>query len=118
MAVGQQASVAGVNQAMTSLASRWRDLTEDTLQELAFLNKLGTAGLNNLGGANAGFSLAANPANPGSQSDAAYVLTLIGYMATCAQVFQGLFGQAAAGQTASDFNFQDATTILWGDRQF
>lgn len=113
MPVGNQASVQQVSNVLTNLAIQWRELTQTTIQQWSFINKLGLTGLENLGGTGAGFSSAANPANPGGVSDAQYVLTLIDYLATCAQVFQGTQGQAVAGQTAADFNFQDATTVLW-----
>ena len=113
MSVGTQATVQQVNSVLTNLAIQWRELVQTTIEQWAFLNKLGLTGLENLGGTGAGFSSAANPANPGGVSDAQYVLTLIDYLATPAQVFQGTQGQAPAGQAAADFNFQDATTVLW-----
>jgi len=92
MAVGAQTNQGNVNQTLTNLAVRGRDLAIDALKQWSFLNKLGQQGLEDLGFAAA---------------DAQEVLTLIDYMATLAQIYQGQATQA------SPFNYQDALTLLW-----
>jgi hypothetical protein len=114
MTVGNPASVAQVNNDLTSLALQIRGLASQVLERQAYLNKLGTAGLNNLGGAGAGFSLAANPANNGGASDAQAVLDDINQMATVVGCYKGTVQQGGTGGTgAVKFNFEDFLTHLW-----
>lgn len=99
MAVGAQTNAGNVNQTLTNLAIAWRELCDDTTEQWAFLNKLNTAGLIALGF---------------SSGDAAQVLTMIDYLATPAQVFQGTVQAGGSGGTgAVEFNYEDATTPLW-----
>ena len=105
MAVGSQATVAQVNQALTQLAVQLRELMGQVHQQWAFLNKLGATGLQNLGGAGAGFSAA----------DAATVLQMINNMATVQGCYAGTVQQGGTGGTGAIlFNFEDALTPLWG----
>jgi hypothetical protein len=100
MTVGSQTNQGNVNSDLTQLAVAWRDLATLTLQKWAFYNKLGVAGLEALG------FLAA---------DAQAVLDNINHLATPAQVFTGTVqAQGTGGTGAVLFNFQDATTPLWG----
>jgi hypothetical protein len=107
MAVGNQATVASVNNILTSLSVQLETLSEEVTKQSGFLNKLGTSGLNNLGGAGLGFSLAANPVNNGGVSDAQAVLDDINHMLTIIQLYKGLITQG------STFNFADFLTHLW-----
>jgi hypothetical protein len=107
MAVGNPSSVAQTNNVLTSLATQIRDLAALVQQQQGYLVKLGTTGLNNLGGPGAGFSTTANPANNGGVSDAQAVLDDINHMATVMQVYKGTATQA------SPFNFEDFLTHLW-----
>jgi hypothetical protein len=49
MAIGSQATQGSVNQTLTSLAVSLRDLAGGILEQQAFVNKLGLAGLEALG---------------------------------------------------------------------
>lgn len=114
MAVGNQATVQQVDNVLSNLAFQLRELMHQVHDQWAFLNKLGLTGLENLGGTGAGFGSAANPANPGSVSDAQYVLNLINYMATVQGCYAGTVQQGGSGGTGAVlFNFEDALTPLW-----
>lgn len=113
--VGNQTNVAAVNGTLTSLAVQLRELMGQILQQQSYLDNLGTSGLNNLGGTGNGFSTVANPGNPGSVSDAQYVLNLINEMGTVAGVYKGTVqAQGSGGTGAVLFNFENAFTPLWG----
>jgi hypothetical protein len=112
--VGNQTTVPQVNGTLTSLAIQLRELMGMVIQQQSYLDGLGTAGLNNLGGAGLGFSTAANPANPGGVSDAQYVLNLVNQMGTVAGVYKGTVqAQGTGGTGAVLFNFESAFTPLW-----
>src|SRR5271169_4646202 len=55
-----------------------------------------------------GYSGTANPANPGSISDAQYALNMIGYLNTVAAVYFGTATQATV------FNFDQELSQIWG----
>jgi hypothetical protein len=92
VAVGNQPNQGNINQSLTQLAQAWRGLAVDTLQQWAYLNKLGLTGLEGLGFA---------------AGDAQAVLDAVNHMATCAQVYKGTATQATL------FNFEDSLTSLW-----
>lgn len=99
MSVGTQPTMGGINATLTTLAIQMRETFSDVLYQQAYLNMLGLTGLEALGFAPA---------------DAQSVLDHVNHMATVAQVYKGTQGQAAAGQTAANFNFETALTDLWG----
>jgi hypothetical protein len=92
MTVGQPASETGINGTLTTLALQLRELADDILEQWAYLNKLGTGGLQNLGF---------------SPADAQAALDAVDHMQTVAAVYKGTATQGTA------FNFEDALTILW-----
>jgi hypothetical protein len=100
MTVGQQATVASINQTLTSLSLSLRNDCQAIQNFSEFINGLGAAGLEAL--QPTGFSAA----------DAAAVITMTSYLNTCALVFLGLQGQAPNGQTAANFNFSNALAPL------
>lgn len=93
MPVGPQIQSTQVDNILSSLAVRLRDLASDILESSAYLNNLGLAGLET-----AGYSAA----------DAQTALNDIDFMTTIAQVYKGTATQAA------EFNFENALTSLWG----
>jgi hypothetical protein len=100
MAVGTQASTATINDSLSSLALSMRGLAEQIIDQALFIDNLGTAGLETLGF---------------NSTDAATVLQMIGYMNTVAGVYYGTVQQGGSGGTgASDFNFNNALSSLWG----
>jgi hypothetical protein len=99
MTVGNQPTVASINEALTSLAVQWRNLAQQTIWLNQQIGNLGATGLENLGGTGAGFSSA----------DASVVLASAGNLADMAGIYQGL----APGLTLP-FNFRDNTVPLWG----
>jgi hypothetical protein len=99
MAIGQQTSTGNINQMLTQLAIQWRDLSNQTLQQWAFLNKLGQDGLETL---------------TFTSDDATAVLTAIDQMVQPAQVYKGTVQSGGTGGTGAIlFNFEDAQTPLW-----
>ena len=104
MAEGTQPTVAQVNATLTSLALQLRNLAAAIEQQWAFLNKLGTTGLENIGGTGQGFSA----------TDAGAALQDIDYMQTVTGVYKGTIqAQGTGGTGAILFNFEDALTHLW-----
>jgi hypothetical protein len=99
MAVGNQPSVGSINNGLTQLALAWRDLASQTLQQWQYLNSLGAPGLETVGF---------------DAPDAAAVISMINYLVVPAQVYNGTQGQAPSGQTAADFDFENAVLPLWG----
>lgn len=100
MAVGTQPSVGGINSTLTQLALAQRELANDQIELGAYLNGLGTAGLQALG-----FSV----------PDAATVLQLVNYMTTVAGCYKGTVQQGGTGGTGAIlFSFESALTQLWG----
>jgi hypothetical protein len=92
MTVGTQTNVSSVNQNLSQDARDLRDLANRILARQAYMNKLGTAGLQGIG-----FSAA----------DAQAVLDHVNHMVTPMQVYKGTATQAAT------FNFEDSLTDLW-----
>ena len=95
MAIGNQSNAGNVGQTLTTLAVAMRDLATSVLEQQAFLNKIGLAGLQ-------------QPPFSFSPGDAQAVLDAINHMATPMQVYKGTASQGSA------FNFEDSLTILWG----
>jgi len=61
-----------------------------------------------------GFSSAANPDNPGDQSDAAWALEVIAYFNTVAGVYFGTVQAGGSGGTgAVQFDYNEALASLW-----
>jgi hypothetical protein len=107
MPVGASIGSDQVNNIITALAVRMRDLMTDIADLNLSVNGQG-AGLAYL--QSVGYSNASNPANPGSVSDAALALSVIGYLNTVAGVYFGTATQAA------DFNFNQQLSMVWGGR--
>lgn len=106
MTVGNQATVASINQALTSYALTLRNICQQIVDLQQFVNGpagLGLTGLQNLGGTGAGFPAA----------DAQLVLNMVGYLNTVAGVFYGTVQQGGTGGTgATLFNFSNALAPL------
>lgn len=104
MAVGDQTNKASNDASLTDFAVTMRNLmtkikrldtqTNGQGNGLAYLQSIG-------------YSNAANPANPGGQSDAAWALQATAYLNTVAAVY---FGTATQGST---FAFDNALSELW-----
>ena len=92
MSVGNQATVNGINQSLTSYAIQLRDLCQQLANFQQNVVKLGLPGLEALGY---------------SPADAQTVLNMASYMNTIAGVFTGTTTQNI------DFNFGDALSILY-----
>jgi len=105
MPVGATIGSDQMNNIMTSLAVRLREVAQDIAdldlsvngqgQGLAYLESIG-------------YSNASNPANPGSVSDAALALSVISYLHTVAAVYFGTAAQTPA------FNFNQQLSMVWG----
>jgi len=104
MPVGATIGHDQVNNTITSLAVRMRDLMEDVRHLDLEVNGQGN-GLAYL--QSIGFDGAANPANPGGKSDAQYALDTISYLHTVSGVYAGTATQATA------FNFDQALSAVW-----
>jgi hypothetical protein len=107
MPVGAAIGSDQVNNIITSLAVRMRDLMTDVADLNLAVNGQG-AGLAYLQAV--GYSNAANPANPGSVSDAALALSVISYLNTVAGVY---FGTATQG---TQFSFNQQLSMVWAGR--
>lgn len=104
MPVGATIGASQIDNIITALAVRWRQLAQDTVnlslsvngqgQGLAYLTALGK-------------SADPNPDNPGGVSDAALALAMISYMNTNAGVYLGTATQATA------FNFNQVLAQCW-----
>ena len=92
MPVGQQTTEAGVNGILTTLSLQLREVCQDILQQQAYLNKLGSSGLQALGF---------------TSPEATQVLDDANHMGTVAQVYKGTATQGSL------FNFDDFLTHLW-----
>ena len=111
MAVGIQFNKDQVDSRLTQLAVRLRDVMADTTYLNTQVNGQGN-GLAVLEAA--GYSSAANPANPASMSDAAYALQKLAYLNTLAGCYLGTVQQGGTGGTgAATFNFDNALSTLW-----
>jgi hypothetical protein len=100
-------AVIGSNQVdniITALAVNLRDICRQISNLNLSVNGQG-AGLAYLQAV--GYSNTANPANPGSVSDAALALSMISYLNTVAGVY---FGTATQGTT---FNFDQQLSEVW-----
>ena len=107
MPVGSAIGSDQVNNIITALAVRLRDLMTDIADLNLSVNGQG-AGLAYLQGI--GYSNTSNPANPGSVSDAALALSTISYLNTIAALYFGTATQA------TDFNFNQQLSGVWGGR--
>jgi hypothetical protein len=93
VAVGNIPNQQQLNSQAAQLAGQWRSIAEQTTYFQAYINSLGTAGLQALGF---------------TSGDATTMVTMSNYMLTLAQVFQGTATQG------SEFNFQNALVALTG----
>lgn len=93
MAIGNQASVAGINQTLGSLAISLRDRCDDINNFFEWVNSLGQAGLVALGF---------------SSGDATSVINMASYLHTISGVYYGTVTQGTL------FNFDNALCGLWG----
>jgi hypothetical protein len=92
MAIGDQGTVAGINQTLTTNALAMRNLMQQILDDQEGITDLGLAGLEALGF---------------SSGDAANVITMFSYMNTIAGVYKGTLTQGTT------FNFDNALSGLW-----
>jgi len=107
MPVGSAIGSDQVNNIITSLAVRLRDVMTDIAELNLAVNGQG-AGLAYL--QSVGYSNTSNPANPGSVSDAALALSVISYLNTVAGVYSGTATQG------TQFNFNQQLSMVWGGR--
>ena len=105
--VGAVIGAAQVNNMLTALAVNLRDISQQIINLSLAVNGQGN-GLAYLEGI--GFGSTPNPANPGDVSDAAWVLTLLGYLNTVAEVYFGTAAQTPA------FNFNQELSQVWAGR--
>jgi hypothetical protein len=116
MSVGNQPTVAGINNALTSYAIQLRNLMRQITEQQEKVVMLGLTGLENLGGTGNGFSSVANPANPGGVSDAQAVIAYLAYMNTVAGVYFGTVQNGGSGRSGAIlFDFDNQLSGLWGD---
>lgn len=112
MPVGASIGSDQMNNIITSLAVHLRDVMQDISQLNLSVNGA-AAGLAYL--QSIGYSNTANPANPGSVSDAALALSTIAYLNTVAGCYFGTVQQGGTGGTgASLFNFNQQLASVWG----
>lgn len=104
MSVGEQATKAGMDQALTQLAVQMRNLMQQVQNEWTNVNN-GAAGTPAAVLVQMGYDNTNSDA-PGAQSDAAYADYVLNTMNTMAQVF---FGNATQADT---FNFYNALAPL------
>jgi hypothetical protein len=106
MPVGNQPTVASVNQQIAQIAMQMRNVMQAAANLSAGVNGQGT-GLATLEAI--GFGSDANPDNPGDVSDAQLALTMVSYLNTQAGVYYGSATQP------SEFNFnQELAQVLVG----
>ncbi|SRR6266567_464354 len=96
-----------IDQQLSDLSVRWRDLAEQALHLATQVTGQGN-GLSMLQAA--GYSTTANPANPGGISDADLALQGVNYLALLGELFFGTAAQPA------NFNFNNAMSPHWGGR--
>lgn len=112
MSVGATVSSGQIDNMITSFAVRLRDLMTD-ISELNLLVNGQANGLNYL--IAKGYSNVSNPDNPGSVSDAALALTMIGYLNTNSGCYFGTVQQGGTGGTGAIlFNFHQGLSPVWG----
>jgi hypothetical protein len=104
MTVGAQSNSASISQNITNLSVALRNLLQSASNLSLQINGTGT-GLATLEAM--GFGSTANDANPGSISDAAYALQLIGYLNTIAEIYYGDATQPAT------FDYNNALAAMW-----
>lgn len=113
MSVGGQANKESIDAALTDLAVSYRNLCTkiDRLSKQVNGQGNGIAYLTRVGYDNT----AANPANPGSQTDAAWALQAIAYLNTMSGVYHGLVRQGGDGSagSATTFDFENALSLIW-----
>ena len=107
MPVGAAIGSGQVDNIMSSLAVAMRDVMRQVYNLNLAVNGQG-AGLAYL--QSIGYSNAANPANPGSVSDAQLALNMISYLDTVAGVYFGTATQA------TQYNFDQQLSMLWAGR--
>jgi hypothetical protein len=95
--IGNQPTVAGLNNDLTQLATQMRDLMGQVTDFNLRVAALGATGLENLGGTGLGFSAA----------DASAFLNMAAILNTPAAVY---FGNATQ---ASEYNFNSALCPVW-----
>jgi hypothetical protein len=93
MAIGNVLNMQQINSMAGQIADTFQSNAEQALEFQAYIVGLGTAGLEALGFASA---------------DATTMITMVDYMATLAQVYQGTATQA------TEFNFANALVALTG----
>ena len=114
MAVGGQASKAGIDASLTDLAVSLRNLAQQArnLETMANANGEPIEAL-----VAVGYSNEPNPDNPGSISDAALAAQYLGYMSTLGGIYYGIVQQGGSNGTgATLFNFDNALSPLWAGR--
>jgi hypothetical protein len=107
MPVGAVIGSSQVDNIMSSLAVQMRDVMRQVYNLNLAVNGQG-AGLAYL--VSIGYSNTANPANPGSVSDAQLALNMISYLNTLAGVYFGTATQSPA------YNFDQQLSMLWAGR--
>jgi hypothetical protein len=105
MSVGSQPSKAAMDQTLTNLATRLRDLAGDIRKQYTFINN-GAAGngvsvLSELGYDNVTASA------PGNQTDAAYANYILNQLNAVAALYYGETTQAAV------YNYNNALAPMW-----
>jgi hypothetical protein len=104
MPVGAVIGSGQVDNIITALAVQLRDVMQHISNLNLAVNGQG-AGLAYL--TSVGYSNAANPANPGSVSDAALALSMISYLNTMSAVYFGTAAQTPA------YNFNQQLSEVW-----
>lgn len=98
MAIGNQPTVASVNNTLTALTIQLRNVCDLIRMQNTPITNLGQTGLENLGGQGEGFS----------SGDAAAVLAAFSYLSTVAGVYYGTATQS------SEFSFDNELSQFWG----
>ena len=112
MSVGASIGSSQMDNIITALAVQLRSVMRQISDLNLAVNGAGT-GLAYL--QSIGYSNTANPANPGSASDAALALSVIAYLNTVAGCYFGTVQQGGTGGTgASTFNFNQQLASVWG----
>jgi hypothetical protein len=111
--VGSQATKETIDASLTDIAVTIRNLMSKVKRLDTQVNGQGNgiAYLTRIGYDNT----AANPANPGAQTDAAWALQTIAYLNTQAGVYFGTVRQGGDGtvNSATVFAFDNALSLLW-----
>jgi hypothetical protein len=107
MPVGAVIGSGQVDNIITALAVDMRNVMQQVANLNMAVNGQG-AGLAYLEAI--GYGSAANPANPGSVSDAALALSMISYLNTMASIFSGTAQQTPA------FSFEQELSQVWAGR--